>query len=91
MTSLDTRLEQKLGWIILALVLGGCLLVLLPFVSALLWAVVLCFSTWPLYRRLVSLVGGRGALRGGDADDAGDVLRDPASVCRCRIDLERQR
>src|SRR6185437_3262847 len=62
MTSRNSRLEQKLGWIILALVLGGCVLVLLPFVSALLWAVVLCFSSWPLYRRLVNVVGGRRTL-----------------------------
>ena len=35
-----TKLEQNLGRIILALLLIGCLLVLLPFVSVLLWAVV---------------------------------------------------
>jgi predicted PurR-regulated permease PerM len=62
MRSVHSTVEQKLGWSILALVLGGCLLVLLPFVSALLWAVVLCFSSWPLYRRLVGLVGGRRTL-----------------------------
>jgi predicted PurR-regulated permease PerM len=57
-----STIEQKLGWIILALVLGGCLLVLLPFASALLWAVVLCYSSWPLYRRLVNLLRGRRTL-----------------------------
>ena len=36
MRELRSKLEQNLGWIILALLLGGCLLVLLPFVSALL-------------------------------------------------------
>jgi hypothetical protein len=36
MPELRSKLEQNLGWIILALLLGGCLLVLLPFVSALL-------------------------------------------------------
>ena len=35
------KLEQSLGWIVLALLLGGCLLVLLPFASALLWGTVL--------------------------------------------------
>jgi predicted PurR-regulated permease PerM len=59
MTPLRSTLEQKLGWIILALVLGGCLLVLLPFVSALLWAAILSFSSWPLYCRLVQLLRGR--------------------------------
>jgi predicted PurR-regulated permease PerM len=62
MNELRPKLEQNLGWIILALLLGGCLLVLLPFVSALLWAVVLSFSSWPLYRRLVRLLGGRRTL-----------------------------
>jgi predicted PurR-regulated permease PerM len=59
---LRSKLEQNLGWIILALLLSGCLLVLLPFVSALLWAVVLSFSIWPLYRRLVHLLRGRRTL-----------------------------
>jgi predicted PurR-regulated permease PerM len=40
----------------LVLLLAGCLLVLRPFVSALLWAVVLCFASWPVYRRLLGLV-----------------------------------
>src|SRR6187549_3626844 len=62
MTPARTTLEKSLGWIILALLLGGCLLVLLPFVSALLWAVVLTASSWPLYRRLVKLLGGRRTL-----------------------------
>src|SRR5947207_6427838 len=62
MRELRSKLEQNLGWIILALLLGGCLLVLLPFVSALLWAVVLSASSWPLYRRLVKLLGGRRTL-----------------------------
>ena len=62
MTPLRPKLEQNLGWIILALLLGGCLLVVLPFVSALLWAVVLSSSCWPLYRRLVKLLRGRQTL-----------------------------
>jgi len=33
-----------------------------PFVSALLWAVVLSYSLWPLHRRLVNLFGGRRTL-----------------------------
>jgi predicted PurR-regulated permease PerM len=41
------------------------LLVLRPFASALLWAVVLSFSLWPLHRRLVRLLGGRRTLTAG--------------------------
>src|SRR5258705_4283951 len=62
MTPLRPKLEQSLGWIVLAILLVCCLLVLLPFVSALLWAVVLSFSIWPLYRRLLNLLGGRRTL-----------------------------
>jgi predicted PurR-regulated permease PerM len=56
------RLEQSLGWLVLLLLLAGCLLVLRPFASGLLWAVVLCFSSWPIYRRLLGLLRGRRTL-----------------------------
>jgi predicted PurR-regulated permease PerM len=39
-----------------------CLLVLRPFISAALWAVVLCFTTWPLFLKLEDLLGGRRTL-----------------------------
>jgi len=61
-TRLTERIERNLGWIVLSIVLVGCLLVLWPFVSALLWAVVLCFSTWPLYQRLLKWLRGRRTL-----------------------------
>src|SRR5215471_11681293 len=62
MTKLTARIERNLGWIVLSIVLVGCLLVLWPFVSALLWAIVLCFSTWPLYQRLLKWLRGRKTL-----------------------------
>jgi predicted PurR-regulated permease PerM len=62
MAPLRTKLEQSLGWIILALLLGGCLVVMLPFFTALLWGTVLSVSGWPLYRRLVGWLGGRRTL-----------------------------
>ncbi|HWI56069.1 MAG TPA: AI-2E family transporter [Bacillota bacterium] len=62
MGKLRSKLEQNLGWAVLLLLLAGCLLVLRPFVSALLWAVVLCFSSWPLYQRLLRWVGHRRTL-----------------------------
>jgi predicted PurR-regulated permease PerM len=55
MNRLRTKVEQAIGWIVLLLLLGGCVLVLRPFISALLWAVVLCVSSWPIYRRLLKL------------------------------------
>ncbi|HWN95373.1 MAG TPA: AI-2E family transporter [Methylomirabilota bacterium] len=56
---LRPKLERNLGWIVLAILLVGGLLVLRPFASALLWAAVLCFSSWPLYQRLLNLLRGR--------------------------------
>lgn len=55
-------IEQNLGKGLLALLLLGCLVVLWPFGSALLWAAVLSYSTWPLYGRLVRWLGGRPTL-----------------------------
>ena len=46
----------------LGLLLAGCFLVLRPFVSALMWSAVLCFSSWPIYSRLVSALRGRRTL-----------------------------
>jgi predicted PurR-regulated permease PerM len=57
-----SNLESKFGVAILLLLIAGCLLVLRPFVSMLLWAVVLCSASWPLYCRLLPLVKQRRAL-----------------------------
>ena len=62
MNPLRSKLEQTLGWAVLLALVVGCLIVLLPFVSALLWAVVLSFTSWPIYRRLLSLLGNRRTL-----------------------------
>jgi len=62
MNPLRSKLEQNLGWSILLILLAGCLLVLRPFMSALLWAVVLGVSSWPVYRRLLVLLGNRRTL-----------------------------
>jgi predicted PurR-regulated permease PerM len=56
------KLERTLGLACLVVLLVGCLLVLKPFVSALLWSVILSFSLWPLHRRLVNLLRGRRTL-----------------------------
>lgn len=59
---IERRLQQNLGLIALGLLAVGCLFVMRPFFSSLLWAVVLCFSSWPVYRRLLVLVGNRRTL-----------------------------
>lgn len=56
MTSLNEKAERKIGFAIVLILLAGCLLVLRPFVSALLWAAVLCSASWPLYSRLLQFV-----------------------------------
>jgi len=57
-----SKLEQNLVWILLVILLVGCLMVMRPFISALLWAIVLSFSVWPLYRRLLNVLRGRKSL-----------------------------
>ena len=56
------RFELYLGLTALAFLGAGCVLVLTPFASALLWAVVLCFTLWPVYETLLRMVGGRRTL-----------------------------
>src|SRR5215471_17041140 len=62
METTHTRLERIISGTVIVLLLIACLLVLRPFASALLWAIVLCFSSWPLYTRVLGLVGGRRTL-----------------------------
>jgi predicted PurR-regulated permease PerM len=55
----DRPVEQILGIGALVLLGIGCIVVLWPFLSALIWAAVLCFSTWPIYIWLEGLLRGR--------------------------------
>ena len=52
-------IEKALGLALLSLVIAGCLLVAYPFLNAILLAIPLCVSTWPLYTRLQRRLGGR--------------------------------
>src|SRR5881392_997066 len=56
------RLERIISGAALTLLVIGCLVVLWPFISALLWAVVLSFASWPIYRRMLALTAGRRTL-----------------------------
>ncbi len=51
-------IEPALSVGALLLLTVGCTLVLWPFLSAILWAAVICFSTWPIYRQCERAVGG---------------------------------
>jgi len=52
-------IERRIAGILLLLLAVGCLLILRPFLSALLWAAILAASTWPVYARIERLLGGR--------------------------------
>lgn len=56
------RHERNIGLAVLILLLIGCAVVLAPFFSALLWAVVVSYSVWPIHQRLVGWLRGRRAL-----------------------------
>ncbi|WP_042778789.1 AI-2E family transporter [Sinorhizobium fredii] len=62
MIPLGKPIEQILGVGALLLLAFGCALVLQPFLSAILWAAVICFSTWPVYQRCERAVGGNKSL-----------------------------
>ncbi|MBW7903239.1 MAG: AI-2E family transporter [Rhodocyclaceae bacterium] len=50
---MQQRHTQIVQFAIVAALIVGCIAVLLPFVGTLLFAVVLCVSSWPLYARLL--------------------------------------
>jgi predicted PurR-regulated permease PerM len=56
------RFDRRVGMIALAALVIGCLLVLRPFVSSVLWALVLSYTTWPLFLRVRHALRGHGAL-----------------------------
>lgn len=62
MIPLGKPIEQIFGVIALGLLGIGCAVVLWPFLSAILWAAVICYSTWPIYQRCERAVGGYRAL-----------------------------
>src|SRR5882672_8578312 len=62
MTTRIHRIDRMLGMGTLAALVIGCLVVMAPFVTALLMAVILTYSTWPLFVHLRKSVGGRGTL-----------------------------
>lgn len=57
--------DRALGLGLLILVLAGCFVVLRPFLTAILWAGVLTFSSWPVFVRLKVLLHGHAAWSAG--------------------------
>src|SRR5436190_12032563 len=59
---MDARVEHYARVAAAALLVLGCLLVLRPFIGAILFAGVLCFSTWPAFAWLRNRWRGRASL-----------------------------
>jgi predicted PurR-regulated permease PerM len=55
----SSRFEQYARFAAIALLVVGCFLVLQPFLGAILFAGILCFSTWPIFVALRDRLGGR--------------------------------
>jgi predicted PurR-regulated permease PerM len=55
----EKRIEQIVQVTAMVALVIGCLVVLKPFLGALLAASILCYSTWPIYRYIEHAVGGR--------------------------------
>ncbi|HEY2627769.1 MAG TPA: AI-2E family transporter [Usitatibacter sp.] len=55
----QTRFELYARIAAVALLAIGCFYVLQPFLGAIIFAAILCFSTWPIYIRLRQRMGGR--------------------------------
>ena len=55
-------IEYLVSALVLFLIIVGCFFVLRPFISALLWAIILSFSTWPVYKWWERLFKGRKTL-----------------------------
>jgi predicted PurR-regulated permease PerM len=51
--------EQAAVLLALGVLLGGCAMIIAPFVPALLWAAILSFTTWGVFQRLSKKLGGR--------------------------------
>jgi predicted PurR-regulated permease PerM len=58
----QNRIDRWVGFALATILALGCFAILRPFLSALLWAVILSFSTWPIYRRIERAAGGRKGL-----------------------------
>jgi predicted PurR-regulated permease PerM len=58
-------IEKALAILVLLVLLAGCLVVLRPFIAAILWATILAYATWPAYAYLLRFLNGRRGLAAG--------------------------
>lgn len=62
MVKYQRTIEQIAGLALIGAIVVGCVFVLRPFISAILWAAILCFATWPLYELFRRWLRGRHTL-----------------------------
>lgn len=55
----DRLMEQLVGVVALVVLVGGALVVVAPFVTALLWGAILAYCSWGPFKRLAKMFGGR--------------------------------
>jgi predicted PurR-regulated permease PerM len=53
-----TPVDRWVTMFVLIVIIVGCYFVLAPFLTAVLWAFILCCATWPVYLHIRKLVGG---------------------------------
>lgn len=58
----DKYIEHLVSAAVLLVLIVGCFVVLRPFISALLWALILSFSTWPIYQWWIRILKGNRVL-----------------------------
>jgi predicted PurR-regulated permease PerM len=54
-----TPVDRWVALLVLAIIVIGCFFVLAPFLTAMLWAFILCLATWPVFVRARKLTRGR--------------------------------
>jgi len=62
MSERSKQVEQIAGVVILGLLTIGSIMIVLPFLSAILWAMVFAVTTWPFFIRVEKILGGRTSL-----------------------------
>ena len=62
MSERSKQVEQIVGVVILGLLTIGSIMIVLPFLPAILWAMVFAVTAWPLFLRVEKLLGGRTSL-----------------------------
>ena len=62
MQPVQSPIDRVLTLVVLGVLIAGCYFVLAPFLTAILWAAILCVTTWPLFVRVRTRLAGRSSL-----------------------------